>query len=280
MKPNRVLLPLLLATCALLATRAAQANVVVTIQSVLGPIDLELFDQVAPLTVANFLAYTDSAAYDDSFIHRSVPLFVIQGGGFKVIGGQIANVATNPPSVLNEPGLSNVRGTVAMAKIGGQPDSATTQWFVNVGNNTPLDTDNGGFTVFADVISGMAIVDQINALVRVNAGGAFAELPTVGWTPPNPVVVPTNLVMLSDVSRRTTPLCGDLNADAQINGVDVARVRAALANPGGSALSPAEAARCSVAGTSTDCNVVDTTVVRRRLAGRGPLRAQICPAAL
>jgi peptidyl-prolyl cis-trans isomerase A (cyclophilin A) len=280
MKPTRVLLTLLLATCAFLAARAAQANVVVTIHSVLGPFDLELFDQVAPLTVANFLAYTDSAAYDDSFIHRSVPGFVIQGGGFKVIGSQVFDVAANPPTVLNEPGLSNVRGTVAMAKIGMQPDSATTQWFVNVGNNTSLDTSNGGFTVFADVISGMSVVDGINALIRANAGGPFTELPTVNWTPGNPLVVPTNLVMLSDVSRRTTPLCGDLNADAQINAADVARVRAALANPTGSALTPGEAARCSVAGTSTDCNVVDTTVVRRRLAGRGPLRAQICPAAL
>ena len=148
----RMLLPLLLVVCALLLqARAASANVVVTIQSVLGPIDLELFDTVAPLTVANFLTYTDpvGAAYDQSFIHRSVPGFVIQGGGYRLVGLQIFDVATNPPSVLNEPGLSNVRGTVAMAKLAGLPNSATTQWFINVGHNVALDTDNGGFTVFA-----------------------------------------------------------------------------------------------------------------------------------
>ncbi len=279
MNPIRMLLPLLLAVCALAPARTPHANVVVTLQSVLGPIDLELFESVAPLTVANFLFYTDTAAYDASFIHRSVPAFVIQGGGFKIVNGLAAPVATNPPSVLNEPGLSNVRGTVAMAKLGGLPNSATTGWFVNVVSNTPLDTDNGGFTVFADVISGMAVVDQINALPRGNFGSPFGELPTIGWTSGNPLL-PSNLVLLNDVSRRTTPLCGDLNADARIDAVDVARIRSALANPAGSALSAPEAARCSVIGTSTDCNLIDTTVVRRRLAGRTPLRAQICPASL
>jgi hypothetical protein len=86
--------------------------------------------------------------------------------------------------------------------------------------------------------------------------------------------------MLPQVARRTTPLCGDLNADSQINAVDVARVRSALANPTGSAPTPGEAARCSVVGTATDCNLLDATIVRRRLAGRTPIRQQICTAAL
>ena len=279
MIPNRTLLPLLLVACALIPARAADANVVVAIESVLGPIELELFDAVAPLTVANFLGYADSAAFDQSFIHRSVPAFVIQGGGFKIVADQIVLVAASPPSVLNEPGLSNVRGTVAMAKVAGQPNSATTQWFINVVNNTALDTDNGGFTVFAEVISGMSVVDAINALIRVNLGSPLNELPVNGWTPGNPLLV-SHFVFLSDVSRQTEPLCGDLNADARIDALDVARIRLALADPTGSALSPAEAARCSVAGTPTDCNLIDSTIVRRRLAGRAPQRAQICPASL
>ncbi len=276
----RILLPLLWTLCALFPARAATANVVVTLQTVMGSIDIVLFDAVAPLTVANFLAYTDpvGVSYDQSFIHRSVPGFVIQGGGYRLIGLVISEVATSPPSVLNEPGLSNVRGTVAMAKLAGLPDSATTQWFVNVGHNVALDTDNGGFTVFADVISGMAVVDAINTQPLANLGSPFNELPTFNWTPGN-ALLPENVIVLPTVARRTTPLCGDLNADSQINAVDVARVRSALANPTGSALTPAEAGRCSVVGTATDCNLLDATIVRRRLAGRTPIRQQICTAA-
>jgi peptidyl-prolyl cis-trans isomerase A (cyclophilin A) len=279
MTPIRTLLPLLLALLPLALARNAAANVVVSLETVLGPIELELFDAVAPRTVANFLGYADAASYDQSFIHRSVPGFVIQGGGFKVVGAQVAAVATNPPTVQNEPGLSNVRGTVAMAKLPMLPDSATTQWFINLGNNTGLDTDNGGFTVFADVISGLPVADAINALIRVNIGPPFTELPVVDWSPGEPVEV-TNLVVLSTVARQTSPQCGDLDGDAEIDALDAARIRAFLASPAANALSPAEAARCSVVGTPTDCNLVDSTIVRRRLAGRPPLRAQICPAAL
>ena len=269
---------LLLLLCLLFAADA-RANVVVVIQSPLGPIELELFDAVAPLTVANFLGYTDSGAYDRSFIHRSVPDFVIQGGGYKLnASDQATLVAVNPPQVPNEPGLSNVRGTVAMAKVAGQPDSATTQWFINLDDNSFLDAENGGFTVFADVISGLEVADAINALTRVNAGSPFTELPVIGWTPGSPLLA-SNLVVLPDVARQTTPQCGDLDANARIDSADVARLRSHLANPAGSPLTSAEAARCSVIGSASDCNLADATVLRRRLAGRVPLRARICPAA-
>jgi hypothetical protein len=89
--------------------------------------------------------------------------------------------------------------------------------------------------------------------------------------------------MLTDVARQVTPACGDLDGDAQIGSLDVARIRGFLAKlPGipGSALSAGEASRCSVAGTATDCNILDATIVRRRLIGRAPKRQQICPAAL
>jgi cyclophilin family peptidyl-prolyl cis-trans isomerase len=272
-------LPLLLACLLLAPAPDARANVVVVIQSVLGPIELELFEAVTPLTVANFLGYVDANAYDQSFIHRSVPEFVIQGGGYKLNASQqIVLVAVNPPQVMNEPGLSNVRGTVAMAKLSGQPDSATTQWFINLDDNSFLDTTNGGFTVFADVISGLEHADAINALTIVNAGSPFGELPVIGWTPGNPVTV-SNLVLLPDVARQTAPQCGDLDADAHIDDADVARLRSHLVNPAGSPLTPAEAGRCSVIGTASDCDLADTAVLRRRLAGRGPIRAQVCPAA-
>lgn len=273
--------PLLLLPCLWVALAApARANLVVVIQSVVGPIELELFDALTPLTVANFLFYVDENAYDQSFIHRSVPDFVIQGGGYKLNASQqIVFVAVNPPQVMNEPGLSNVRGTIAMAKLAGQPDSATTQWFINLDDNRFLDTNNGGFTVFADVISGLENADAINALTIVNAGSPFGELPVIGWIPGSPTVEVSNLVLLPDVARQTAPQCGDLNADARIDLADLTRLRSHLANPAGSPLAPAEAARCSVIGTASDCNLVDATVLRRRLAGRVPIRAQICPAA-
>jgi hypothetical protein len=125
------------------------------------------------------------------------------------------------------------------------------------------------------------VADAISVLPRVNLGDdtPYTELPLRNWTSPNPIQ-PQNMVVLSSVARRTTPLCGDLNADSAINAVDVARLRSALANPSGSALTPGEAARCSVVGNATDCNVLDSTTVRRRLAGRTPHRLQICTAAL
>ena len=269
---------LLLTLLMLLPPHDAGANVVISIATVLGPIELELFDSVTPLTAANFLGYADANAYDQSFIHRSPPTFVIQGGGYKISGSSIVNVSTSPPTVPNEPGLSNLRGTVAMAKQALLPDSATTQWFVNVVNNTFLDTDNGGYTVFAEVISGMAVVDAINALPTVNGGGPYTELPVIGYT--CCTIFFSNLVVLTDVARKLMGNCGDLNADAQIGSADAARIRGFLANPSGSALSAGEASRCSVVGTATDCDLRDATILRRRLAGRAPQRQQICPAAL
>jgi cyclophilin family peptidyl-prolyl cis-trans isomerase len=144
--------------------------------------DLELFGAETPLTVRNFLNYVESGRYDASIIHRSVPGFVIQGGGFMWNGTTTQAVETDA-AVANEPGISNLRGTVAMAKVGGNPNSATSQWFINLGNNSAnLDAQNGGFTVFGRMLgNGMAEADRIAAFPRYNAtgflGGAFGELP-------------------------------------------------------------------------------------------------------
>ena len=144
------------------------------------PVDIVLFDQAAPNTTANFLAYMNSDRQKANFIHRSVPGFVIQGGGFAWNDqGQVYEVPTFSP-VVNEPGISNTRGTVAMAKLGGDPNSATSQWFINLADNSAnLDAQNGGFTVFGKVVrNGMAVADEVAALPRYNAGGApFDTLP-------------------------------------------------------------------------------------------------------
>lgn len=153
------------------------AGTVVRFDTSQGTIDVELFDEDAPLTVANFLDYADR--YSDSIVHRSaVNLadnpFVIQGGGFFLDGNDDLQMVTTDPPVESEftGAHSNVRGTIAMALQSDlfgnvNPDSGTSQWFFNLGDNSSLDTDE--FTVFGEVIgSGMDVVDAIAALDRIN----------------------------------------------------------------------------------------------------------------
>jgi cyclophilin family peptidyl-prolyl cis-trans isomerase len=144
---------------------------VVELQTTLGVLCMRLRPTDAPQTVANFLAYVGRGDYDGSLVHRSVPGFVIQGGGYRYDPLQTdpyASIPTDPP-VVNEPGVSNTRGTVAMAKLSGQPDSATSEWFVNLVDNTALDTQNGGFTVFADIVQDtMGVADDIAARPRLS----------------------------------------------------------------------------------------------------------------
>lgn len=162
-----------------LGSCSAQATMV-RLETSLGLIDIALHDAQAPLTVANFLGYVGSGAYESSFVHRSLPGFVIQTGGYRwVEGGGYSKIPAGPP-VVNEfsPARSNVRGTVAMAKLPGDPDSATSEWFVNLANNSSnLDVQNGGFTVFGRVTApGMAVFDAMAALQRVSAA-VFTDLP-------------------------------------------------------------------------------------------------------
>lgn len=135
----------------------------------LGAVDIILYEDATPATVANFLAYVNGVgqgSYDGAIIHRSVPGFVIQGGGYRPIGGSAFESVTDLAPVANEPGLENVRGRLSMAKLGGDPDSATNEWFVSLGDNrSNLDFQNGGFSVFGRVAGdGMTVVDAIAAL--------------------------------------------------------------------------------------------------------------------
>ncbi|MFU8789181.1 MAG: peptidylprolyl isomerase [Methylobacter sp.] len=174
----------------LLAFPVVSAATIVRMQTAMGVIDVRLFDSAAPLTAANFLNYVDSGAYNNTFIHRSVPGFIIQGGGFvwdEALKTPVP-IATNP-SVMNEfsPDRSNVRGTIAMAKLGNDPNSATNQWFFNlVDNSRNLDSQNGGFTVFGQVIEqSMQVVDAIAALPTYSIGGAFTSMPVQELSPGN-----------------------------------------------------------------------------------------------
>jgi cyclophilin family peptidyl-prolyl cis-trans isomerase len=163
----------------------------VEVRTVLGVLCLDLLDRPgeAPLTVQNFRNYMDRGDFDGSFFHRLVPGFVLQGGGFSYDPVDRYRAIPQDPAVVNEPGISNVRGTVAMAKLANQPNSATNQWFVNLTDNSAnLDGQNGGFTVFARVVpEDLAVVDAIAALHREYGpyaiddplAGQFGDLPVL-----------------------------------------------------------------------------------------------------
>jgi cyclophilin family peptidyl-prolyl cis-trans isomerase len=184
-------------TMALMWQAPAAMAATVILETTLGNIEIELFDEDAPLTTQNFLNYVNDGDYQDSFIHRSVPEFIIQGGGYTFTEGTVFQVPEDPP-VINEFSRSNTRGTISMAKLGNDPNSATSEWFINLGDNSEnLDDQNGGFTVFGQVIgNGMDVVDAIAALTIWNAGAPFDELPLIDYSPEQNVAR-ENLVMVN-----------------------------------------------------------------------------------
>ncbi|MEM9533859.1 MAG: peptidylprolyl isomerase [Pseudomonadota bacterium] len=165
---------------ALLAVAAAGPGhaTIVRFDTPVGFFYVDLLEAEAPNTVANFLNYLRDGDYVDSIVHRNVFGFVIQGGAITRTNEAFADVPTDP-AIQNEPGVSNVRGTMAMAKLADDENSATSQWFINTANSTFLDTDNGGFTVFGRVLgNGMEVVDLINSLDSFNIdGGILSSLP-------------------------------------------------------------------------------------------------------
>lgn len=170
---------------------------------------MKLLDRQAPETVSNFINYINSGAYTNGIFHRSVPGFVIQGGGYKLVnsanGTSISAVTTFAP-VLNEYAVSNTRGTVAMAKVANDPNSATSQWFVNLSDNAAnLDSQNGGFTVFAKILyNGMDVFDAIARLPTVNLNlnfsPDFSTTPALSFNSQQATLAVTSSVQLSDVT--------------------------------------------------------------------------------
>lgn len=151
---------------------AKSANPRVALETSLGKVVIELDPAKAPKTVANFLAYVKKSFYDGTIFHRVIPGFMVQGGGFTA---DMQQKPTDPP-IQNEAdnGLKNVRGALSMARTG-DPNSATSQFFISVVDNKFLDytakTAGGwGYAVFARVTEGMDVVDKIVAVKRGNRG--------------------------------------------------------------------------------------------------------------
>lgn len=189
----------------------AQENTLVRVNTTYGSFTIELFDNDTPATVANFLGYVDRGDFSRSFFHRSEPDFVIQGGAYRWRGDCATGIdpatcsvarITQQPIVPNEPGISNTEGTLAMAKQGGIPDSATSQWFVNMSDNSEnLDNQNGGFTAFGRVLgNGLAVLKPANEL-------PVLDVDRLGQTPP---IFDPNI----STGVRELPVRGDLDITA------------------------------------------------------------------
>jgi len=156
---------------------AGSANVTlprVLIDTSLGEIVVELDADKTPVTVQNFLQYVDDRFYDNTIFHRVVKAFVIQGGGY---AADLTAKPTREP-IRNEArqGGSNTRGTVVMAR-GARPDSATSQFYINLADNRLLDSYGGGYCVFGRVTRGMDVVDRIAGVPTENRSPQLQNLP-------------------------------------------------------------------------------------------------------
>ena len=169
-------LPGLASTPASAATPSASASQRVQVVTSLGNFTIELNSERSPLTVATFLKYVDSGQYTKTIVHRAIANFVIQGGGYDTD----YKLKPTASKTFNESGngLSNVRGTVGLAR-GGEPHSGDCQFYVNIGDNTPLDPNPArwGYAVFGKVVEGMDVVDHISTQPTGAAGPLKEDSP-------------------------------------------------------------------------------------------------------
>lgn len=215
-----------------LGVTCAHASTVVRFEFNVGSVDVRLFEDATPNSVANFLNYSTSNRYDGTFIHRVPQLptggtsnFVVQGGGFQLNNSIFAatGISTDAP-IGDEPGITNIRGSLAFAK---NSLGATSQWFFNIGDNSFLDDQD--FTVFGRVVNdGMTIVDGINNLTAVNAsvaenasGEDFDEIPvfSLAQVQVQGDITNADAVLLNNVAI-TSFADGDYNFDGRVDAAD------------------------------------------------------------
>lgn len=174
----------LLATVLGMVSMAAQAQTHAIIETNMGNIELLLDEQKAPKTVTNFVQYANKGFYNGTIFHRVIDGFMIQGGGFTA--DMLQKTTDKPIENESDNGLKNTIGTIAMARAS-HPHSASSQFFINVANNTPLDfraktMQDYGYAVFGKVSKGMDVVNKI-AKVRTTSKMMYQDVPV------SPVVI-------------------------------------------------------------------------------------------
>jgi len=181
---------------------SAHARPKVVIHTSLGDIKLELNEEKAPKSVANFLSYVDDGYYTNTVFHRVKHEFMIQGGGFELQddGKKVRKETREPIENESKNGLSNKRGTIAMARTG-DPHSATSQFYISDVDNAFLDgkADHWGYAVFGEVTEGMDVVDKI---AEAATGNAMLHISMGGRTMANPSAdVPNEDIIIKSIER-------------------------------------------------------------------------------
>lgn len=161
----------------------ASAGTIVEVQTVLGSFYLELNDEAAPQTVANFLSYVNTDRYNSTIIHNVQAGGQIMGGGYGYNScdqGPIP-IQTDPPIPFESTGLSNLSGTIAMLHFADDINSAASQWYINLGNAPDLDSLNGGYAVFGEVIGdGLSVIGNI-AQLPTSIVTPFVDVPVIDY---------------------------------------------------------------------------------------------------
>jgi cyclophilin family peptidyl-prolyl cis-trans isomerase len=179
------------------APAVIHADSLVQIHTPLGDLLLQLYDADKPATVGNFKRYITNGLFRDTMVQRWEPGFVIQGGGYWITNRNTTNASfetvTTYGNITNEFNVgrtfSNTYGTIAMARVGGQTNSANSEWFISLTNNVFLDSVDGGFTVFGTTLLGTNLLNRFNdtstsnGIWYVNLGTALPTLPVLSSNP-------------------------------------------------------------------------------------------------
>ncbi len=170
-------------TASILLGSQSMAGTIVSVQTSLGEFFVEVDEQAAPITAGNFLNYVRSGRYDHTFIHGATGNSVIRGGGFNFEGCGAEPIVLDAPIPKEDTGLSNLNGTIAALRPSAEIDGATSQWFINIGDDPLLDTLDGGYAVFGKVLgNGLDVVSAISVSTPVRLAGLFLETPSINYT--------------------------------------------------------------------------------------------------
>ena len=205
------------------------ASTLAQFHTTFGEMTVELFAEDKPVTVESFIRYVKGGVYRDMFIHRCDPGFVIQGGGYFITNRTTRPLIAKVPklgAITNEYEVgqrySNEYGTIAMARVGGLTNSATSEWFFNLANNAFLDSVDGGFTVFGKVVAGTNVLNEFrgfrpfrptNTIVdaRLTLGASFGELPVLSTN------VDYNALIYFDITLLDAPVVLTINQQREIS---------------------------------------------------------------